>query len=163
MKPWVCAGIVIVIICCVMLPSASAGFLITEVGPDGYAKGDGDEYFLLSGAGPLDDWIVTDGEGSVPFPPGSASIGQVLVAREGAAYYKIHGTYPDYEVRPISPEVSDALCTGRFQMANAEDELTLLSHDRQVQLVAWPGNFSAGAGRIHLLTNGVWGERILKI
>lgn len=163
MKPWVCAGIVLVVICVVMFPSASAGFLITEVCPDGYAKGDGDEYFLLSGAGSLDGWVVTDGEGSVRFPVGSSSGGRVLVARDGAAYYEVHGIYPDYEISSASQEVPDALFTGRFQMANTGDELTLLSHDRQVQVVSWPGDFSAGTGRIHMLTDGVWDERILKI
>lgn len=111
---------------CITAAPVSAGFLVTEICPDGYAKGDGDEYFVLSGTGSMDGWVITDGEGSVRFPPGSISPGSIVIAREGTAYYTIHGTYPDYEIYSTHPSVPDALFTGRFQMANTKDDIISL-------------------------------------
>lgn len=148
---------------CITAAPVSAGFLITEICPDGYAKGDGDEYFVLSGTGSMDGWVITDGEGSVRFPPGSISPGSIVIAREGTAYYTIHGTYPDYEIYSTHPSVPDALFTGRFQMANTKDDITLLYHDSPVQSFSWPEDFTPGNGRIHICTDGIWDERIYKI
>lgn len=148
---------------CITAAPVSAEFLITEICPDGYAKGDGDEYFVLSGTGSLDGWTITDKEGSVRFPPGTTSSGNIIVAREGTAYHSIHGTYPDYEIYSTHPSVPDALFTGRFQMANTNDDITLLYHDSPAQSFSWPEDFTPGNGRIHLYTDGIWDERIYKI
>ncbi|MCZ9312574.1 MAG: phospholipase D-like domain-containing protein [Methanocorpusculum sp.] len=159
MRVW----ILLCIILCITVAPASADYLITEICPDGYAKGDGDEYFVLSGTGSLDGWTITDGEGSVRFPPGTTASGGIIIAREGTAYHSIHGTYPDYEIYSTHPSVPDALFTGRFQMANTKDDITLLYHDSPVQSFSWPEDFTPGNGRIHLYTDGIWDERIYKI
>lgn len=159
MRVWILLGLLL----CLTAAPVSAGFLITEICPDGYANGDGDEYFVLSGIGSLDGWVITDGEGSVRFPPGTTATGEIIVAREGTAYYNIHGSYPDYEIYSTHPSVPDALFTGRFQMANSKDDITLLYRDSPVQSFSWPEDFSSGNGRIHIYTGDTWDERIYKI
>ncbi len=162
MKVW----LVILFVCllfCGPVSAASAGFLITEFCPDGYAKGDGDEYFVLSGTGPLDGWAVSDGEGSISFPTGASAREQVIVAREGQAYHDIHATYPDYEIIGTVPSVPDAVRTGRFQMANTKDDLSLLRNGRIVQTVSWPDVISSRNGQVHIFHDGVWDARVLKI
>ncbi len=159
MRSWLTACVFL----CFLIPSVSAGFLITEICPDGYAKGDGDEYFLLSGTGSLDGWVITDSEGSVRFPAKTSATGSVIVAREGAAYYDTYTTYPDYEVSHTLDSVPDMISTGRFQMANAGDDITLLFHDKLVQTFSWPGDFSSKNGMIHVFSNGVWDERVVRI
>ncbi|MDV0442369.1 phospholipase D-like domain-containing protein [Methanorbis furvi] len=161
MGSWPAAAVLVLL--CLVIPSVSAGFLITEICPDGYAKGDGDEYFVLSGTGGLDGWVVTDGEGSVRFPAGTSSSDPLIVAREAAAYYETHGAYPDYEVLSTFDFVPDAVSTGRFQMANTKDDVTLLFLDKPVQSVAWPGDFSSKNGMIHVFSNGIWDERVMRI
>ena len=151
------------VVLCLLVVPVSAGFLITEVCPDGYAKGDGDEYILLSGTGSLDGWVITDSEGSVRFPPGTFSSGEIILAREGAAYYRIHNAYPDYEIYDTAAGVSNAVFTGRFQMANAKDDLTLLFQDNPVQSFSWPEDFVSKNGQIHVYENDVWDERVLRI
>ncbi|MDV0444244.1 phospholipase D-like domain-containing protein [Methanorbis rubei] len=160
MRSWLAA--VVFVLACLTIPSASA-FLITEVCPDGYAKGDGDEYFVLSGSGSLDGWVVTDGEGSVRFPTGSASRESLTVARDGAAYYDVHGIHPDYEILSTLDVVPDMVSTGRFQMANTKDDVTLLFYDEPVQFFSWPEDFSSKNGMIHVFSEGVWDERIQRI
>ncbi len=50
--------------------SPVSAFVLTEFCPDGYASGDGDEYFILEGNGSLAGWTVSDGEGTLSFPAG---------------------------------------------------------------------------------------------
>ncbi|HJJ31532.1 MAG TPA: phospholipase D-like domain-containing protein [Methanocorpusculum sp.] len=139
---------------------AGAAYTITEFCPDGYASGDGDEYFVLEGTGDLSEWSVTDGEGTVSFPGGS---GKVVAARSAAAYYDVFGTYPDYEIIDSVSFVPEAVVSGKFQMANTEDSLTLLYRGTAVQSVSWPDEVARGAGRIHLYENGAWDSRVMKI
>ncbi|HJJ39200.1 MAG TPA: phospholipase D-like domain-containing protein, partial [Methanocorpusculum sp.] len=139
---------------------AGAAYTITEFCPDGYASGDGDEYFVLEGTGDLSEWSVTDGEGTVSFPGG---FGRVVAARSAAAYYDVHGTYPDYEIIDSVSFVPEAVVSGKFQMANTEDSLTLLHRGAAVQSVSWPDEVARGAGRIHLYENGTWDSRVMKI
>ncbi|MCQ2355979.1 MAG: hypothetical protein MJ014_03010 [Methanocorpusculum sp.] len=146
MRVWMLVCIVL----CITATPVSAGFLITEICPDGYAKGDGDEYFVLPGARSLDGWVVTDGEGSVRFPSGSASLGNIVIAREGTAYHTIHDTDPDniqhapfHIRRTLHRPVSDGRLPG-----------TILLLARGLQ----PRN-----GRIHICTDGIWDERIYNI
>ena len=141
------------------VPSAAA-YMITEFCADGYASGDDDEYFVLEGVGDLSEWSVTDGEGTVSFSGGS---GRCVVARTASAYYDVHGTYPDYEIKDSVSFVPEALVSGKFQMANTEDSLTLLYCGTAVQSVSWPDEVERGAGRVHLYENGVWDARIMKI
>ena len=124
------------IILCLAITSASA-YTITEFCADGYAKGDGDEYFILEGTGSLSAWSVTDGEGTVSFSSGS---GRTVVARSAELYYQIHGSYPDFEITESLTSIPNAVVSGRFQLANSEDSLTLLENGRAVQTVAWPAD-----------------------
>ncbi|MBQ3570074.1 MAG: phospholipase [Methanocorpusculum sp.] len=146
-------------ILCLAITSASA-YTITEFCADGYAKGDGDEYFILEGTGNLSAWSVTDGEGTVSFSGGS---GRTVVARSAELYYQIHGSYPDFEITESLTSIPNAIVSGRFQLANAEDSLTLLENGRAVQTVAWPADVAKGNGRVHRFTDGGWDKRVFKI
>ena len=147
------------IILCLAITSASA-YTITEFCADGYAKGDGDEYFILEGSGSLSAWSVTDGEGTVSFSSGS---GRTVVARSAELYYQIHGSYPDFEITESLTSIPNAVVSGRFQLANSEDSLTLLENGRAVQTVAWPADVAKGNGRVHRFTDGGWDKRVFKI
>jgi len=142
--------------------SPVSAFVLTEFCPDGYASGDGDEYFVLEGTGSLAGWTVSDGEGTLSFPAGSFSAGEIIVARSAGAYNSIHGTFPDYEILE-SGTTPNVLQSGRFQMANTGDELSILLQGQIVQTVSWPNELAASNGLVHVYTNGVWDERVYKI
>lgn len=142
--------------------SPVSAFVLCEFCPDGYAAGDGDEYFILEGTGSLNGWTVTDGEGTLTFPAGAVSSGRVVVARSAEAFFTIHKTLPDYEILE-SNAVKNILQTGRFQMANTGDDLSLLYQGKVVQTVSWPGELISSNGRVHVYTDGVWDDRIYKI
>ena len=152
------AVLVLALLCLAVSPGAA--YMITEFCADGYAAGDGDEYFVLEGEGSLASWSVTDGEGTVSFPAGS---GRTVVARSAELYYQIHQTYPDFEIIDSMPSVPEVILTKRFQLANSEDSLTLLQNGRAVQTVSWPADVDAGNGRIHRFADGVWDMRVFKI
>ena len=151
--------LLMLIILCLAITPASA-YTITEFCADGYAKGDGDEYFILEGTGSLSAWSVTDGEGTVSFSGGS---GRTVVARSAELYYQIHGSYPDFEITESLTSIPNAVVSGRFQLANTEDSLTLLENGRAVQTIAWPADVAKGNGRVHRFTDGVWDTRVFKI
>ena len=140
---------------------AGAGYLITEFCPDGYADGDGDEYFILSGTGDLTSYAVSDGEGTVFFTENCT--GPVTVARSAEAYYSIHGTYPDYEIIESESSVPNVKVTGKFQMANSGDSLSLYAGGYEIQTVAWPDDVVTSNGRVHVLEDGIWDKRVYKI
>ncbi|MCQ8893397.1 MAG: phospholipase D-like domain-containing protein [Methanolinea sp.] len=140
-----------------------AGISLVEVCPDPYLPGDRDEYFCLEGDGLLDGIMVTDGEGSVRFPPGSHLGSRVVVAMDAEAYQKSHGTYPDYEWDGDTPAVPDMIRVGRFQLANAKDEVSLYRGQTLLQQVEWPGMVEARQGQVHFLSNGTWDPRVLML
>ena len=142
--------------------SPASAFVLAEFCPDGYAAGDGDEYFILEGSGSLNGWTITDGEGSLAFPAGAVSNGRVVVARSAEAFFTIHKTLPDYEILESSA-VKNVLQSGRFQMANTGDDLSLLREGVIVQTVSWPGELVSSNGRVHVYSDGVWDDRIYKI
>ncbi|WP_319378915.1 phospholipase D-like domain-containing protein [uncultured Methanocorpusculum sp.] len=142
--------------------SPVSAFVLAEFCPDGYASGDGDEYFILEGTGNLAGWTVSDGEGTLSFPAGSFSSGEIIVARSAEAYNSIHGTFPDYEILE-SGTTPNVLQSGRFQMANTGDDLSLLYNGKIVSTVSWPDELAASNGRVHVCLDGVWDERIYKI
>ncbi len=144
---------------CISLVSA---FVLTEFCLDGYASGDGDEYFVLEGTGSLTGWTISDGEGTISFPAGTISEGHVVVARSAAAYNQIHGTPPDCEILE-SGTTPNVLQSGRFQMANTGDDLSILMQGQIVQTVSWPNELAASNGLVHVYTNGIWDERVYKI
>jgi phosphatidylserine/phosphatidylglycerophosphate/cardiolipin synthase-like enzyme len=145
------------------LVSHATGIALVEFCPDPYLPEDRDEYFCLEGSGPLDDVMVTDGEGSVRFPAGAVLSGRCVVARDAEAYRRSHGEFPDYEWDGTTMEVPDMERTGRFQLANTRDEITLYWKRTPVQRVEWPGMVSARQGQVHYFQNGTWDARILML
>lgn len=146
----------LIVLLLLLLALPAGAFEIVEFCPDPYLSGDPDEYFVLEGAGPLDGVTVTDGEGSVRFPPGAVSPGRVVVARDAAAYQKVHGAPPDYEFAGTDPAVPEMLSLGDLRMANSGDNLILMVGRTVVQEVRWPGDVVARQGQVHFLRNGVW-------
>ncbi|MDT8356880.1 MAG: phospholipase D-like domain-containing protein [Methanomicrobiaceae archaeon] len=137
--------------------------VLTEFCPDTYLAGEGDEYFVLTGEGDLSGIRITDGEGSVRFPGGVAMKGDITVAREGTAFVKVHGYFPDYEIYDTDPEIPDMIRGGNFRLRNDGDELSILLGTEIVQRVTWPGDVEMREGQIHLLRSGVWDPRPLFI
>ncbi|HJJ48000.1 MAG TPA: phospholipase D-like domain-containing protein [Methanocorpusculum sp.] len=140
---------------------AGAGYLITEFCPDGYASGDGDEYFILSGTGDLTSYAVSDGEGTISFPENRQ--GPVTVARSAEGYFSIYKTYPDYEIIESEASVPNVKTAGKFQMANSGDSLSLYKNGYEIQTVTWPDDVATSNGRVHVLNDGVWDTRVYKI
>ena len=149
-------------LCVFILASPGSALVLAEFCPDGYAPGDGDEYFVLEGTGSPAGWTISDGEGIISFPAGSMSDGRIIVARDAEAYSQIWGIFPDYEILE-SGDTPNVLQSGRFQMANTGDELALLFCGEVIQTVSWPNELAASNGRVHVFSNGIWDERIYKI
>ncbi|MFH0966306.1 MAG: phospholipase D-like domain-containing protein [Methanobacteriota archaeon] len=141
--------------------SGVSAFQITEVYPDTFLNGDTDEYLVISGQGPISTLEVTDGEGTLQFPSGSVSGGSITIARDGEAFRKITGKYPDYDLIGKSSSVAKPHITGKFQLANQKDELTLILNGQVIQNLTWPGSFSPRKGQIHVLSReGIWDSRV---
>ncbi|MDG6251015.1 MAG: phospholipase, partial [Methanocalculus sp.] len=66
--------------------AATAGITVTAFCPDPYLPNDPDEFILLTGQGSLEGWTITDGEGTLGFPPGSRIDGDLVLARQAEAY-----------------------------------------------------------------------------
>ncbi|MDH7509752.1 MAG: phospholipase D-like domain-containing protein [Methanolinea sp.] len=145
------------------LVSHATGITLVEFCPDPYLPEDRDEYFCLEGSGPLEGVMISDGEGSVRFPAGAVLAGRCVVARDAEAYRRSHGEYPDYEWDGTTREVPDMARTGRFQLANTRDEITLYRERTPVQRVEWPGMVSTRQGQVHYFQNGTWDPRILML
>jgi hypothetical protein len=149
----------LVLVLIIFFASSVQAFQITSFCPDTWVKGEGDEFFIISGDGSLLGLMVTDGEGSVRFPEGSLCRGSVTVAREGRIYTEIHKIPPDYEIYDTDPDIPDAIRSGNFQMGNSGDEITLALNKKTIQEIVWPGDFKKGEGRVHVLKDGVWDIR----
>lgn len=140
-----------------------SGLAITEFCPDPYLPLDRDEYLILEGFGTLDGVMVTDGEGAIRFPEGTAIQGRVVVAKDAEAYYRSHGEYPDFEWDGRMPEVPDLVRTGRFQLANDHDQIALYQGGVFLQEVEWPGVVTGRQGMVHYLVNRSWDRRVLML
>jgi len=144
-----------------LLPGAMA-FQITEVYPDTFLDGDEDEYLVLTGSGSLNGVEITDGEGTIRFPPDARCQEQVIIARNAEKYQKVTGNYPDYELTGSNPAVPEPILHKKVQLANRKDELVLTDNGRIIQNITWPGSFSPRKGQIHLLgPDGKWDERVI--
>lgn len=147
-----------------LLPSpVYASVFLTEFCPDTYLAGEGDEYFVITGDGDLSGIRITDGEGSVRFPDRSSIRGEVTVAREGTAFFNVHGYAPDYEIYDTSPEIPDLIRGGDLRLRNDGDELNVLFGTVTLQHVAWPGDVVMREGQIHYFQSGIWDPRPLFI
>ena len=151
-----------VLLAILCLVTSAGAYAIAEVCPDTWLSGDPDEFFVLSAEGPLDGVSVTDGEGTVSFPPGARGEGRVVVARNGTAYRLVHGTLPDFEVLDVSP-APGMVRTRDLRLGNDHDELVLLVHGTVVDRVAWPGDLRPRQGQVHYRENGRWDPRVLMI
>lgn len=150
--------LVLIVFICV---TTTAAFQITEIYPDTYLDGDADEYLVMSGNGPISFLEITDGEGRITFPAGAVSSGSITIARDGEAFHKVNGRYPDYELIGMNLTVPEPIVTGKFQMANQKDELLLKEHGLLIQNITWPGTFKPRKGQVHVLAPaGVWDERV---
>lgn len=150
--------LVLIVLICV---ATTAAFQITEVYPDTYLDGDADEYLVISGDGPLHPLEITDGEGRITFPDSAISSGSITIARDGEAFHKVNGRYPDYELIGMNPTVPEPMVNGKFQMANQKDELLLKEHGSLIQNITWPGTFRPRKGQVHVLApDGEWDKRV---
>jgi cardiolipin synthase len=152
---------VVLLLALVLLLQPVSGFRIIEFCPDTYLPRDADAYLVLEGTGPLGNVSISDGEGTITFPPGSQARGRVTVAEGALAFRAIHGSLPDFELTDTSPAVPDMVKTGRFAPANDRDELVLSVRGEGVQAIGWPGDFHPREGQVHELADDGWDPRVL--
>jgi len=136
---------------------------IIEFCPDPYLPDDADEYIVLSGHGSLDGVAISDNHGGFRFPRGTVIDGTLTIARNGTAYEKTHGVYPDFEWQDYSPDVPDVVSGTHLRLANTADELMVYENSRLVQKIAWPGDVTPRQGQVHYLEDGVWDPRPLML
>ena len=139
--------------------AATAGITVTAFCPDPYLPNDPDEFILLTGQGSLEGWTITDGEGTLGFPPGSRIDGDLVLARQAEAYKTTHGVYPDFEWEYSTDAVPVLIHNGRFILANTEDELELWYRGNRQFEIAWPRDVKPREGQIHRIVDGVWNPR----
>lgn len=137
-------------------------YALAEVCPDTWLSGEADEFFVLSGDGPMAGVAVTDHEGRAEFPTGSVGYGRVVVARNGSAYAFVHGTLPDFELQDASA-APGMLTTKDLRLGNDHDELVLLVNGVETDRVAWPGDVVPRQGQVHFREGGIWDPRVLMI
>lgn len=142
---------------------AAGPVLITEFCPDPYLSGDPDEYLVLSGSGPLDGIMVSDGKSGFSFPPGSSIAGTLTIARNGTAFLQSHGMFPEYEWQDSTSQVPDVISSKSLRMANANDSLMVYDNGNLVQSVSWPHDVTAREGQVHFLEEGIWDPRTLML
>ncbi|MGA2934727.1 MAG: phospholipase D-like domain-containing protein [Methanomicrobiales archaeon] len=152
--------LILLLILFITLSSASA-IRIVEFCPDTYLPRDADAYLVLEGTGSLANVTISDGEGSIAFPPGARVEGRVTVADEALAFRTTHGTLPDFELKETTPAVPNMVKAGRFSPANNGDELDLSVNGQVIQSVRWPGDLQPREGQVHFLSDTGWDPRIL--
>ncbi len=153
-------ALLLVLLLC--LAPAAGAYALAEVCPDTWLSGEADEFFALSGDGPLAGIAVTDHEGTAAFPPTAVGHGRVVVARNGSAYAFVHGALPDFELQDASP-APGMLTTKDLRLGNDRDELVLLVNGIETDRVAWPGDVVPRQGQVHFREGGVWDPRVLMI
>ena len=144
-----------------LILSAASAFRIVEFCPDTYLPRDADAYFILEGTGSLANVTISDGEGSIAFPPGAYSRGRVTVADEALAFRTTHGILPDFELKESVPAVPNMIKAGRYAPSNEEDTLVLSIRGQITQSVRWPGDLHPREGQVHFLSGSAWDPRIL--
>jgi len=147
---------------CICILSCGAVQII-EFCPDPYLADDADEYIVLSGHGSLDDVAISDNHGGFRFPHGTLIEGTLTIARNGPAFEKTHGKYPDFEWQDNSPDVPDVVSGTHLRLANTGDELRVYENTRLVQKITWPGDVTPRQGQVHFLENGTWDPRPLML
>ena len=136
---------------------------IIEFCPDPYLPDDADEYLVISGEGSLDGFTISDNNGGFRFPQGTVIHGTITIARNGEAFEKTHGTYPDFEWQDYSPGVQDVVSGNHLRLANTRDELLAYKDGQLIQKVTWPGDVKPREGQVHYLEDGTWDPRPLML
>lgn len=141
-------------------PCSSVPYFL-EVYPDTWVDGDEDEYVTIGWEEEPGQVTISDGEGTIILTPLSSSR-TCTIARNAEAYEKVWGQYPDFEILDGTPIVPQASLSGKFQLSNKKDELTLTANGVVYDSVSWPGTFPSRKGQIHYKScKGLWDERIL--
>lgn len=145
-----------------LISGATAGPYISEIYPDTWLKGDDDEFVTIKWDTYPGQLSITDGEGTLTLtPPGTGSSG-CIIARNAEAFRMIWGRYPEYELVDSVPSVPEPIISGRFQLANKKDELTLVQNGKTIQQISWPGDLTPRQGQVHHAgPDGVWNKRVL--
>ncbi len=139
--------------------AATAGITVTAFCPDPYLPYDPDEFIILTGQGSLEGWTITDGEGTLSFPPGTRINGDLVLARQAEAYKTTHGIYPDFEWEQSTDNVPNLIHMDRFILTNTEDEIELWYRGTRQFEIAWPRDVKPREGQIHRIVDGVWNPR----
>lgn len=139
--------------------AATAGITVTAFCPDPYLPYDPDEFIIITGEGSLDGWTITDGEGTLSFPAGARISGDLVLARQAEAYKTTHGAYPDYEWEYSTDTVPNLIHSGRFILANTEDEIELWYRGERRFEIAWPRDVKPREGQVHRIVDGIWNPR----
>ena len=156
-------GLVCFLFLIVGIMHAGAIIQISEFCPDTWQYQDADEYIVLSGTGSLDSIVVSGDHGGFRFPPGTNIDGSLTVARDGPAYKKSHGNFPDFEWIDYSPEVRNVIPGDQLRLANAQGRLMLYTGANLVQEVSWPEDVKPREGQVHYREKGVWDPRPLML
>jgi phosphatidylserine/phosphatidylglycerophosphate/cardiolipin synthase-like enzyme len=136
---------------------------ISEFCPDPWQYDDMDEYIVLYGTGSLDGVVISGEHGGFRFPAGTKIDGHLTIARDGPAYKKSHGSFPDFEWIDYSPEVRNIIPGDQLHLANAQGRLILYNNGNLVQEVSWPEDVKPREGQVHYCENGIWDPRPLML
>ncbi|MDH4123836.1 MAG: phospholipase D-like domain-containing protein, partial [Thermoplasmata archaeon] len=142
---------------------------------------DGGEFFSIANQieSPvlLQDYAVTDGEGSVVFPEGALIEpgSEMIIARNADSFLRQNGHLPDFSLT-----YSNSLCpiiesSGNFRLSNDGDEIILMNEDRDVMDAvafgkscdseslggSWVGGAVPDAGRSRIISRRSSGDSLV--
>ena len=136
--------------------------MISEVYPDTWVKGDEDEFVTINMSSEPGLISLSDGEGTITIIQEGNKAGKIIIARNGEAFRRVWGHYPDYEIVNSTLSVPEPAIKGKFQLANKNDELSLTQDGRLIQNISWPGDFQPKQGQIHFsYQDRKWDRRVL--
>jgi len=154
--------LLLLVFCAIFIGCVSADSYLLEIYPDTWMNGDEDEYITIGWDTPPGQIAISDGEGTISFKPTDCISHSCTIARNGDAYRKVWGHYPDYEIMDGAAEVPQVSMQGKLQLSNKKDELTLSEQGAVHDSVSWPGTFKTRKGQIHFRSPaGSWDERVL--
>ena len=93
------------------------------------------------------NWTVSDGEGTVTFPGGSAipKMGEITVARNVSRFIEQNGVSPGFSISPNPFGIRTLLARGTFRLANSGDEIVLYDDEQNaVDAVAFGSSDGSG-------------------
>lgn len=127
---------------------AQSKLILTELYPDTATKNELDEYIALTNPGSrsvnIEDWSITDNEGSIIFPSFSIAPGETIYVTRNASVFVEHistvkSVLPVFEYgSDAHPDVSQMQTAGRFMLRNSGDEVILQDRSgREVDVVLY--------------------------